>query len=103
MEPEYTIVEEQINALIYGIGVVLSIVGLAVLVTCAAIYGNAWHVVSFSIFGTTLIILYAASTLYHSMTHTTAKRVFWIAKIFKLLPSKYSSKISSQRFFIEFT
>jgi hemolysin III len=93
MEPEHTIVEERINGLTHGIGVVLSVVGLVVLVVCATIYGNAWHVVSFSIFGSTLIILYAASTLYHSVTHTTAKRVFWIldhSAIFLLIAGTYT-------------
>jgi hemolysin III len=93
MEPEYTIVEEWINGLTHGIGAVLSVAGLVVLVVCAVIYGNAWHVVSFSIFGSTLIILYTASTLYHSVTHTTAKRVFWTldhSAIFILIAGTYT-------------
>jgi hemolysin III len=93
MEPEHTIVEERINGLTHGIGVVLSVVGLVVLVVCATIYGNAWHVVSFSIFGSSLIILYTASTLYHSVKHTTAKRVFWIldhSAIFILIAGTYT-------------
>ncbi len=42
----------------------------------AAIHGSVWHIVSFSIFGTTLVLLYFASTLYHSLTHVKAKSVF---------------------------
>jgi len=93
MEPEYTIVEERINGLTHGFGAALSVVGLVVLVVCATIYGNAWHIVSFSVFGSTLIILYTASTLYHSITHPTAKKVFWIldhSAIFTLIAGTYT-------------
>lgn len=93
MEPEYTIIEERINGLTHGFGAVLSVAGLVVLVVCATIYGNAWHIVSFSVFGSTLIILYTASTLYHSITHPTAKKVFWIldhSAIFILIAGTYT-------------
>jgi hemolysin III len=93
MEPQYTTVEERINALTHGIGTVLSIAGLVILVVCAASYGNGWHIVSFSIFGSSLIILYTASTLYHSITHATAKRVFRIldhSAIFILIAGTYT-------------
>ena len=93
MESEYNILEERINGLTHGIGTVLSIAGLVVLVVYAVIYGNAWHIVSFSIFGSSLIILYTASTLYHSIKHTTAKRVFWIldhSAIFILIAGTYT-------------
>ena len=93
MKSQYTTTEERINWLIHGIGTILSIVGLAVLVVFATIYGNVWHIVSFSIFGSTLIILYTASTLYHSITHDTAKKVFWIldhSAIFILIAGTYT-------------
>ena len=47
------------------IGAVLSLAALVALVTVAAHYGSVWHVVSFAIFGASLIMLYTASTLYH--------------------------------------
>ena len=93
MESRYTTIEERINWLIHGIGTMLSIVGLVILIVCASIYGNIWHIVSFSIFGSTLIILYTTSTLYHSVTHNTAKRVFWIldhSAIFILIAGTYT-------------
>ena len=93
MEPEYTIIEERINRLTHGVGAVLSVAGLVVLVVYSGIYGNAWHVVSFSIFGSALVILYAASTLYHSVTQAAAKRVFWIldhSAIFILIAGTYT-------------
>ncbi|MEN8763289.1 MAG: hemolysin III family protein [Thiogranum sp.] len=71
----YSIGEEIANAITHGIGALLSIAGLAVLVSYAALYGDAWHVVSTSIFGATLVLLYAASTVYHSVWHYPTKRI----------------------------
>ena len=68
--------EETANTLICGLGLLLSIAGLAALVTPVALHGNAWQVVSFSIYGATLILLYAASTLYHAVRSPPLKRVF---------------------------
>jgi len=69
----YSIGEEIANAVTHGVGALLSIAGLAVLVSFAALYGDAWHVVSTSIFGATLVLLYAASTVYHSVWHLQTK------------------------------
>lgn len=49
------------------IGAVLAVPGLAVLVYSAVMYATTWHIVSFSIFGASLILLYTASTIYHSL------------------------------------
>jgi hemolysin III len=68
--------EEIANAITHGIGALLAVAALVVLVVMAAIHGTVWHVVSFSIFGTTLVLLYFASTLYHSLTHVRAKSLF---------------------------
>ena len=67
-----TIGEEIFNSITHGIGTVLSIAALVLLIVFAAIKGNVWHVVSFSIFGSTLVLLYLASTLYHSFTKEKA-------------------------------
>lgn len=56
---------DPISGLTHFIGALLSIAGLVLLVVFASLRGTAWHVVSFSIFGTSLILLYSASTLYH--------------------------------------
>jgi hemolysin III len=56
---------ETISGLTHLLGAVLSLVGLAVLVYLAAINNRPWHLVSFAIFGATLVLLYSASTLYH--------------------------------------
>jgi len=51
----------------HGFGVLLSIAGLVILVAKATLYGDPWHIVAASIFGSTLVLMYAASTLYHSI------------------------------------
>lgn len=59
-------VEEVANTLTHGVGLVLSVVGFVVLATLATIYGDGWHIASSVIYGASLVILYAASTFYHS-------------------------------------
>jgi hemolysin III len=73
---QYSTGEEIVNSLSHGIGTLLSIAGLVVLVVFAVLYGDNWHIVSFSIFGSTLIVLYAASTLYHSVSSPSIKTIF---------------------------
>lgn len=67
--------EEIANSVLHGAGALLSIVGLVILVVLASIAGDVWRIVSFSIYGATLIILYLSSTLYHSISAPRAKRV----------------------------
>lgn len=68
--------EEIANAITHGIGVLLSIAALVILIVSAAYRGTALHVVSFTIYGTTMLLLYVASTLVHSFPAGKAKRVF---------------------------
>jgi hemolysin III len=68
--------EEIANAITHGIGALLAVAALVFLVVLAALKGSVWHVVSFAIFGATLVLLYFASTLYHSLTHVRAKNLF---------------------------
>jgi hemolysin III len=63
----YSAGEEVAHALTHGLGVVLAIAGLCVMVARATLYGNAWHILVAAIFGTTLVLMYTASTLYHSI------------------------------------
>lgn len=58
--------EELANVLTHGAGAVASLAGAAVLVAVAALRGDAWKVVGSAVFGTTLVLLYTASTLYHA-------------------------------------
>lgn len=77
-EPDtaYHFLEELLNSLSHGIGAALSIAGMAVLVVLAAGMGDPWKVVSFAIFGTSLVLLYLSSTLYHSVRHPPLKRLY---------------------------
>ncbi|MFB6468505.1 hemolysin III family protein [Cytobacillus sp. Hz8] len=70
--------EELANSITHGIGVGLSIAALVLLIIFAALYGTAWHVVSFTIFGVTMVILYTSSTLLHSLPAGKAKDLFEI-------------------------
>ena len=70
--------EEIANSLTHGAGTLLAIGGLVVLIIFAALYGNAWHIVSCSIFGAALILLYLSSTLYHAIQHPGAKSILRI-------------------------
>jgi len=72
----YTMVEEIINASTHGVGILLSIVGLAVLVAFASLNGSAMLISSCAIFGATLIFAYSSSTLYHAITNEKAKQIF---------------------------
>jgi hemolysin III len=58
---------ERFNSLTHLAGLVLAVAGAAVLITRAALAGDAWQVVSFSIFASTMVLLYGASTVYHSV------------------------------------
>lgn len=68
--------EEIANSITHGIGALLSIVALVVLIVVAGQHGDIWHLVSFSIYGSTLVLLYLSSTLYHSFTSPRLKNLF---------------------------
>ena len=92
-KPDYPPGEEIVNSITHGLGVLLSLSALVILVSRAARLGTTWHIVSFAIFGVTLIILYLFSTLYHSMTHRATKSVFARmdhAAIFLLIAGTYT-------------
>ncbi len=66
---------ERFNSISHLIGAVAALAGLVIVVVAAARQGDPWKIVSFSIYGTTLFLLYTISTLYHSL-RGRAKRVF---------------------------
>ena len=85
--------EEIANSITHGIGAALSVAALVLLVVFAALRGDAWRVVSFSIYGSSLIILYLTSTLYHSFTNKKVKRLFRVldySMIFILIAGSYT-------------
>ena len=68
--------EEIVNGITHGIGALLSVVALVVLIVVAGKHGDVLHLVSFSIYGVTLILLYLSSTLYHSFSSLRIKNLF---------------------------
>jgi hemolysin III len=85
--------EEIAHSITHGIGIVLAIAALAILTSFAAVFGTARHIVGCSIFGATMIILYTASTLYHSLQNEKAKKVFRVfdhSAIFLLIAGTYT-------------
>jgi hemolysin III len=68
---------ERFNSISHLVGAALALVGVAVLVTFAGMQGGALRIVSFSVYGATLFVLYVFSTLYHSL-RGSAKRVFQV-------------------------
>jgi hemolysin III len=89
----YSVREEIANSITHGIGVGLSIAALAILVTFAGLFGDAWRVVTLSIYGSTLILLYLASTFYHSFQSQPVKKVFRVldhSAIFLLIAGTYT-------------
>jgi hemolysin III len=58
---------ERLNSITHLVGAALAVAGAAVLIVHAALQGDPWRIASFSIFGAMLIVLYTASTLYHSL------------------------------------
>lgn len=90
---KYTLGEEIFSSVSHGVGACLSIAGTVVLLVFSVIYGNALAVVSSSIYGASLIILYTMSTLYHSFTNEKVKHFFQIMDhntIFLLISGTYT-------------
>jgi hemolysin III len=75
-EKDYTTGEEIAHAVTHGLGLLLSVAACSILVILASQRGTVWHITGVAIFGASLIVLYAASTLDHSLTHKKAKRIF---------------------------
>ncbi len=73
-ESEYTVCEDVVNSITHGVAAALSIAGLSVLVVLAAIKGDPWRIVAFSIYGGSLVLLYMASTLYHAIRSPRVRR-----------------------------
>ena len=68
--------EEIANSVTHGVGWLLSTAGLAFLVVVAAATGDPWRITAASVYGATLVLLYATSTLYHALPGRRVKSVF---------------------------
>ncbi|MCF7741477.1 MAG: hemolysin III family protein [Candidatus Cloacimonetes bacterium] len=89
----YNLKEEIASSITHGIGVALAVAALVILVVFASIQGNPWKIVSFSIYGASMIILYMASTFYHAFQKPKVKNVFKIfdhASIYILIAGTYT-------------
>lgn len=90
---KYIILNEVLNAVTHGIGAGLSITGLVILLVKGVHLGSAVHVVSYAIYGSTLILLFLSSTLFHSLIFTRAMKVFQVfdhSSIFLLIAGSYT-------------
>ena len=85
--------EEWLNSLSHGLGLVAVIAGSTVLIVLASLNHTPWHIVSVSIFGASLILLYGISTLYHSVRRERTKRILQVvdhAAVFLLIAGTYT-------------
>lgn len=85
--------EEIANSISHGLGLVLALVALPVLILSAMRIGSTHFMVGASVFGATMVLLYLASTLYHSIAHEQAKRLcrlFDHSAIFLLIAGTYT-------------
>lgn len=85
--------EELVNSISHGLGALLGVVGLVLLVVRSARYGDRINVVSVTIFGVSMILLYLVSCLYHALPMSKGKRVFQVldhCSIFILIVGSYA-------------
>jgi hemolysin III len=86
-------IEEFANTITHGFGLLLSLAGFVFLVMLASVKGDFWYVLSSVLYGLSLVVLYAASTVYHSETAPEAKRVLQIVDhccIYVLIAGSYT-------------
>jgi len=89
----YSEKEETFNIITHAIGLFLSIPALILLIIYGSLYGTVWHIVSYSIYGGSLITLYLASTLYHSARNPKIRQklnLFDHATIYILIAGTYT-------------
>ena len=90
---QYSNLEEKLNVWSHAFGIFLSIIALVLLMTKAIEKGNTWMMISFPIFGISLILLYLASTLYHSAKDPSKRfklKIFDHAAIYVLIAGSYT-------------
>lgn len=90
---KYLIVNEVFNAITHGIGTGLSIAGLVLLIIKGVQMNSPIRIVSYSIFGASMILLFLFSTLFHSLIFTKAKKVFQVfdhSSIYLLIAGSYT-------------
>lgn len=91
--PDYTLGEELMNSISHGIGALFGVAALVLCIIKSAISGDAYSVVASAVYGSTLILLYTMSTLYHALKVNRAKKVFQTfdhCSIFLLIAGTYT-------------
>lgn len=89
----YTVGEEIANSVVHGVGVLLSIAGLTILIIFSVLSGDPWKLASGIVYGSSLVLEYAASTLYHSFPWERVKHLFKIfdhCGIYLLIAGSYT-------------
>jgi hemolysin III len=90
---KYSATEEKINIITHASGLVLSVVALILLIMRALRYGDTIHLITFSVFGLSMILLYTASTLYHSAKDMSLRAKFQVfdhTSIYFLIAGTYT-------------
>ncbi len=85
--------EEIANAITHGVGILLSLAALVLLIVFSSLHGTAWHIVSFTIYGVTMLLLYFSSTMLHSLPKGRIKNLFEIfdhASIYLFIAGTYT-------------
>ncbi|WP_233861534.1 PAQR family membrane homeostasis protein TrhA [Tenacibaculum piscium] len=93
ISPIYSAKEEKLNVLTHGFGLLLAIIAFPFLILKSVVYQDFWKVVSFGIYGFSLLILYTASTFYHASKNATIRRrlnIFDHASIYVLIAGSYT-------------
>lgn len=90
---EQSLGEEIANSVSHGGGLVAALIGIPVLIVHAARHGDAAFIAACSLFSTTIVLMYLASTLYHALPVGKAKRVFKVldhSSIYLLIAGTYA-------------
>jgi hemolysin III len=89
----HLIIEEIANSVSHGVGLALSLAGFVALLALALMRGSRWHIIGCAVYGATLVAVYAASTLYHSLQKPRLKHIFRTADqvaIYLLIAGTYT-------------
>ncbi len=93
MDDDQNIKEEIANSITHGLGAIIGVFALVILIVISAQQHDIWKIVSFSIYGFSLILLYTMSTLYHAFTNKKVKEFFRImdhTSIYVLIAGTYT-------------
>ena len=92
-DSDYHPIEELWNALTHGLGVALALIGTVALVALASFHGGGWSIASAAVYGSSMVVLFLASTLYHSARRPALRRAFKMfdhCAIFLLIAGTYT-------------